>query len=72
LDFEADIESLHAGYMLRKDISDLRKCLLQLKCLTPIEEDVQRIERATVILLRELERPLREMRGHRKLTIPLQ
>ncbi len=65
LDFEADIEALRAGNALLKDFSHLKDFLARLDQLAPEEDDVRRIERATAILLSELERPLGTLRERR-------
>ena len=72
LEFEADIETLPTGEDLLKEFTHLKNFLARLNQLAPMEEDVRRIERTTVILLRELERPLSMLHERRVVHRPLQ
>ena len=73
LEFESDLESLRTGGILLQGFSRLRELLAQLgNELTPTEGDVQRVERATAALLRELEQPLNMLRERQVPDEPIQ
>lgn len=58
LEYEAELETLRVGSSLLQDFAQLKNFLARLETVTPGEADVERIERATAVLLKELEGPL--------------
>ncbi len=58
LELEPDLEQLELGHVLLKEYSLLKTFIEQLEQITLFEEDVRRIEEATVNFLEELRVPL--------------
>lgn len=58
LELEPDLEQLELGHVLLKEYSLLKTFIGQLEQITLFEEDVRRIEEATVNFLEELRVPL--------------
>ena len=63
LDYEAELESFRLGEGLLQEFENLRNFMQQLKCMDLREGDVSRIERVTMALLNELQRPLEYSTG---------